>query len=99
MAPATPALLYAIIPGAMAPAAAAVKIPDAIHAIKCPKNIPVADEKPIFQFFAYRKIDISDIPMCIAIFANQAKNITCQNVNLLWPSAGTPVQILSCATG
>ena len=42
---------------------------------------------------------MSDIPICMAMFANQAKNITCQKVNCVIPSIGTPVQILSLATG
>ena len=30
------------------------------------------------------------MPMCIAMLQNQAKNITCQNVNLTWPGSGSP---------
>src|SRR5699024_1251266 len=97
-APAIPALLSAIMPGAIAPAAAAVKTPEAIQAIKCPLNTLIPVENPCFQCLAKRKIDISAIPMCIAIFGNHAKNMTCQNVNLLCPSAGTPVQNCSLAT-
>ena len=37
-------------------------------------------------------------PICIAMLQNQAKNITCQMVNRLCPSNGTPVQIVSLAT-
>ena len=63
-----------------------------------PRNIPVAEENPYSHFLAYLKIDRSLMPMCMAILANQAKNITCQKVNLPCPAKGTPVQILSLAT-
>ncbi|MBA7579380.1 hypothetical protein ES708_21250 [subsurface metagenome] len=85
-------------PGATDPIAAAHNIPDAIQAVKCPRNIPNALMKPYCHFFAYRSMDISAIPMCMAMLANQAKNITCQSVNFDWPSTGTPVQIFSLAT-
>ena len=32
----------------------------------------------------------SDMPMCMAMLQNQAKNMTCQKVNLTWPGSGSP---------
>ena len=60
--------------------------------------MPPADAKPYCHFFAYRNMDISAIPICIAMLANHAKNITCQTVNWLCPTSGVPVQIFSFAT-
>src|SRR5690606_14896330 len=57
------------------------------------------DAKPYCHFFAYRSSDMSAIPICMAMLQNHAKKVTCQKVNLLWPSRGTPVQILVSATG
>ena len=41
---------------------------------------------------------MSAIPICMAMLANQAKKVMCQNVKRTRPSIGTPVQILSLAT-
>ena len=30
------------------------------------------------------------MPMCMAMLQNQAKNITCQKVNFIWPGSGSP---------
>ena len=42
------------------------------------------------DFLAKRRTDRSDMPMCIAMLQNHAKNITCQNVNFVWPGSGSP---------
>ena len=48
---------------------------------------------------AKRNTDRSDIPMCMARLQNQAKKVTCQKVNLVWPGRGSPpVQMVSFAT-
>ena len=44
----------------------------------------------------------SDMPMCMAMLQNQAKNVTCQKVNFVWPGSGSPpfqIDVLaSCQT-
>ena len=66
------------------------RIDAAIQAIQCPRYMPVAVATPYQDLRAYRRTLRSDMPMCIAMLQNQAKNIVCQNVNLTCPGSGSP---------
>src|SRR6056297_670797 len=64
------------------------------QAMKWPTYMPEADATLYQDFFANRSTERSAMPICIAMFVNQAKKVTCQKVNLIWPGrASPPVQI------
>src|SRR5512139_1716310 len=52
--------------------------------------MPDADEMPYQDLRAKRSTVKSDMPMCIAMLQNQAKNVTCQKVNFVRPGNGAP---------
>ena len=72
---------------------------DALNqAMKCPTYMPAAVATAYQLLRAKRNTVKSDMPICIAMLQNQAKNITCQNVNFIWPGKGCPPrQITSSA--
>ena len=66
--------------------------------MKWPMNMPAAEATLYHDLRANRRTERSAMPMCIAMLQNQAKNITCQKVNLVWPGSGSPpFQMRVCA--
>ena len=58
--------------------------------MKWPTNMPPAEATLYHDFRANRSTARSAMPMCIAMLQNQAKNSTCQKVNLVCPGSGSP---------